>query len=63
MNRDQQIILAAYDDAIKSLYSNLFDGYVAADGDAAQEQQADRRFTTGISLARSSRDRAVALAA
>ena len=63
MNHDQQNILAAYDDAIKKLYATLFDEYAQAGGDPAQEQQAERRFTTGVGLARRSRDRAVTLVA
>jgi len=63
MNPDQTIIQSAYEDAIKRLYAGLFDGYAQAGGDPAQKQQADQNFTTGIELARSSRDRAIALLA
>jgi hypothetical protein len=63
MNPDQLLIQSAYEDAVKMLYGKLFDSYAAAGGDAAQMQQADQRFTTGIGLARSSRDRAIALLA
>jgi len=45
MNPDQILIQSAYEDA-KGLYSKLFDGYAAAGGDPAQEQQADQHFTT-----------------
>jgi hypothetical protein len=58
---DQKLIQAAYEDAIKGLYGKLFDGYVTAGGDAAQEQQAEQRFTKGVGLARRSRDRAMTL--
>jgi hypothetical protein len=47
MNPDQQLVQSAYEDAIKGLYAKLFDGYAAAGGDQAQEQQAellDRRY-------------------
>ena len=63
MNPDQKLIQSAYEDAIKGLYARLFDGYAAAGGDQGQEQQADRNFTTGVTLARRSRDRAIALLA
>lgn len=63
MNPDQQLIQSAYEDAVKRLYAALFDGYAAAGGVAAQEQQANQNFTTGVSLARRSRDRAITLLA
>jgi hypothetical protein len=63
MNPDQQLIQSAYEDAIKRLYSALFDGYATAGGVQAQEQQADQNSATGVSLARRSRDRAIALLA
>jgi hypothetical protein len=63
MNSDQTLIQSAYEDAIKRLYAALFDGYAQAGGDVTQEQQADQHFTTGVGLARSSRDRATALLA
>jgi hypothetical protein len=63
MNPDQSLIQSAYQDAIKLLYGKLFDAYAAAGGDASQMQQADQRFRAGVGLARSSRDRAIALLA
>jgi len=63
MNPDQQLIQSAYEDAIKRLYATLFDAYTAAGGVQQQEQQAERNFTTGVALARRSRDRAIALLA
>jgi len=63
MNADQQLIQPAYEDAVKLLYSKLFDAYAGAGGDAAQIQQAEQNFTTGIGLAQTSRDRAIALLA
>jgi hypothetical protein len=63
MNHDQQNILAAYDDAVKKLYATFFDQYIQAGGDPAQEQQAEQHFTTGVEIARRSRDRALALMA
>jgi hypothetical protein len=63
MNPDQKLIQPAYEDAIKKLYATLFDSYAQSSGDQAQEQQADQAFTTGVGLARKSRDRAIALLA
>lgn len=61
MSPDQTLIQSAYEDAIKLLYSKLFDAYASAGGDASQLPQADQRFIAGVGLARSSRDRAIAL--
>jgi hypothetical protein len=61
MNPDQKLIQSAYEDAIKRLYATLFDAYTAAGGDQVQEQQADRNFSTGVTFARRSRDRAISL--
>jgi hypothetical protein len=63
MNPDQQLIQSAYEDAIKRLYVILFDGYAAAGGVQTQEQQADQNFATGVTVARRSRVRAIALLA
>jgi len=63
MNPDQNLIQSAYEGVIKGLYAKFFEGYTEAGGGAAQQQQADQRFTTGVALARMSRDRAIALLA
>ena len=63
MTDDQEMIQTAYANALGKLYAELFDEYTQAGGDTAEEQQADHRFTTGLSLARKSRDRALALVA
>ena len=63
MTDDQKNIQSAYADALGRLYAALFDQYVQAGGDAAEEQQADQHFMTGLGLARRSRDRALALVA
>jgi hypothetical protein len=63
MNSDQEIITAAYADALKGLYAILFRAIVDAAGDAAQILQAERHFMTGVGFARSARDRAIALLA
>jgi len=61
MNHDQQNILAAYDEAIKKLYATLFDCFVEAGGDSAQQQQAEQNFTKGVGFAQRARDRAMSL--
>jgi hypothetical protein len=61
MNPDQPFIQSAYEDTVKKLYIILLDSYVTAGGDDAMIQEADRHFTTGLSLARKSRDRAIVL--
>lgn len=63
MNPDQTLIQSAYEDAIKKLYASLFDNYAQSADNQAQQQQAEQAFTTGVGLARKSRDRAVALLA
>jgi hypothetical protein len=63
MNSDQTIIQSAYEDAIKKVYAVLVDGYAQASGDPSKEQQADQRFTKGVTLARTARDRAISLLA
>jgi hypothetical protein len=63
MNPDQKLIQSAYEDAIKKLYAQLFDSYAQSGGNQAQQQHADEAFTTGVGLARKSRDRAIALVA
>ena len=63
MNPDQTSIQSAYEDALGKLYAVLFDAYVAAGGDSTQEQQADAHFTVGLTFAKKSRDRALALVA
>ncbi len=61
MSPDQKLIQCAYEDAVKNLYAKLFEGYTEAGGDAAQEQQAEQHFTTGIGHARRTRERAIPL--
>jgi hypothetical protein len=62
MSHDQQTVLAAYDDAVRKLYATFFDQFTSAGGNAAQEQQAEQHFTTGLGIARRVRDRALTLA-
>jgi len=61
MNPDQKLIQSAHEDAIKGLYAKLFEKYAEAGSVPADEQEAEQNFSTGVTLARRSRDRAVAL--
>jgi hypothetical protein len=61
MNPDQNLILSAYEDAIRRLYAGLFQAYEDAGGDAAKQRDAGQHFTAGVGIARSSRDRAIDL--
>jgi hypothetical protein len=61
MNPDQKLVQSAYEETIGTLYGRLFESYTEAGGVPAQEKQADQNFTTGVALARKSRDRAIAL--
>lgn len=63
MNTDLELIQSAYEAAVQKLYAELFDHYVTAAGDAAMIEEADRQFSTGLLLARTSRERAFALVA
>lgn len=62
-NDDVSTIKAAYQDALKKLFTVLFDGVVTAVGDQAKITQAEQRFTAGLTLARHTRDRALTLVA
>jgi hypothetical protein len=59
---DNEAILGSYQDAVKQLYGVLGEKYVAANGDSAATKKADVAFVAGLTLARSVRDRALALA-
>jgi hypothetical protein len=63
MNADQTVIQSAYEEALHTLYAKLFEAYITTGGAAAQEQEADGRFIAGLTVARRSRDRALALLA
>jgi hypothetical protein len=58
---DTQIITAAYQDALKQVFSVFFTSSAGAAGNAAAIQQAEQAFVAGVTLARSARDRAIAL--
>ena len=61
MNPDAEIIQSAYQDALKRLYSTLVNQYTEAAGAEQAQNQADRHFSTGVAIARKTRDRAVVL--
>jgi len=63
MNSDQMLIKSAYENAIAGLYAELFQGYAEAAGNAEKQREAEQRFMAGVGLARSARDRAIALLA
>jgi hypothetical protein len=63
MNPDQMLIHSAYEDAIKKLYSQLFDSFTQSGDDAGQVREAEQNFATGIGYARKALDRATALLA
>jgi hypothetical protein len=57
---DPDIIKQAYEDTIKKLYSVFYDASITAQ-DPNERQQAERRFKAGVALARTVRDRAIAV--
>jgi hypothetical protein len=58
---DQQIIAAAYQDTLKHVFSVFFTSWAGAGGDAPAITQAEQAFVAGVTLARTVRDRALAL--
>lgn len=58
---DQDAIKEAYADALKTLYGVLFDAFVAAPQDQNAQNQAKQRFSSGLALARKTRDAALSL--
>ena len=60
-NGDQDTIKEAYADALKNMYGVLFQSFVTAPQDQHAQDQAKERFSSGLALARSARDAALAL--
>jgi hypothetical protein len=58
---EQDLINAAYGDAVRNLYQVFAQAYTAALGAATGQQQAEANFQRGITHARHVRDRAIAL--
>ena len=57
---DQQIIASAYEARLEQVYLT-FHGECIVAHDQNAKQQAERRFTDGVTLARQIRDRALAI--
>jgi len=57
---DSDLVVQAYEDTVRLLFSRLFDACVVAK-DADEQAQAEQRFQTGVRKARETRDRAIAL--
>ena len=57
----KDLILDAYGDALKALFETLYRAYVDAATDGPMKQQAEQRFSAGVALAVSVRERALAL--
>jgi hypothetical protein len=61
MEKDQEAICLAYADTLCSLYVQMFDSYVTANGSQSDEKNADDAFRLGLAIARKARNRALAL--
>lgn len=60
-NDDASVVQDAYRGALKALYGNFSAEWIDAGGDTAKKQMTEKRFQSGLSLARAVRDRALAL--
>ncbi len=58
---DRVVLIAAYEESLKVLFSTFFASYTAALGDPEREAEAETRFQRGVVHARYVRDRALAL--
>jgi hypothetical protein len=61
MSASRDFIQDAYGDTLKSLFDKLYLAYSDAATDSTLKQAAEQRFSAGVSLALSVRDRAFAL--
>ena len=61
MTPDNELIDAAYNDALKKVFAGFFDQYLQAGGSAAEETIAEQNFTHGVTIARRVHERAIAL--
>lgn len=63
MKDDAAIIRSAYEQALANVYLKFFDAYSLATGenDKQKQDQAETRFRTAVTIARQTRDRAVAI--
>jgi Na+-transporting NADH:ubiquinone oxidoreductase subunit NqrA len=62
-NNDITTIIAAYQDTLKKLFTNLVDGIGLAAGDQAKITVAEQKFTAGLTVVRFTRDKAINLIA
>ncbi len=58
--KDSEVIVQAYEDALKRLFSNLFDAYAVANN-TNDQTLAEQRFQEGVRKARETRDKAIGL--
>ena len=61
MSNARDFIQSAYGDTLKSLFDKLYLAYVDAETDSTLKREAELRFSAGVTLAVSARDRALAL--
>jgi hypothetical protein len=57
---DQDVIIEAYADALKTLYNALLEAFVEAPQDQKAQNLATQRFSSGLAVARKTRDAALA---
>jgi hypothetical protein len=58
---DQDVIIEAYAESLKSLYNVLLVAFVEASQDQKGQNLATQRFSSGLAVARKARDTALAL--
>ena len=61
MVNDKEVIQAAYEDSLKTLFNNFRGDYLLCKGDPKKKSEAEERFTTGVNNAREARDRALVI--
>lgn len=61
MEKDKEAIFIAYTETLSSLYNQMFDSYVTANGSQSDEKNADDAFSLGLAIARKVRNTALAL--
>ena len=59
--KEAEIIQGAFEAAVEGLYKVMFNSYIIAAGSKAEEKKADSAFKSGLAVARTVRDRAIAL--
>lgn len=61
MSQDSDLVVASYGDIAKSIFSTFFENLIVAQQDPAAQKAAADKFVAGITIARTARDRAIAL--